>query len=262
MARIFSCLFALLLALTFCACDLHESTSWAQEKGAPVSKDKSEAEKVYFQAIEAMAQNDDSSVALAKLAESFEKGLEQPSRVLADPAFERMRNDPQQRAKLRELLGKHVRESKLVMVDKDEPGERMNLEMELVDASGAPVANAIVYAYHTDAEGDYAPDAGQPGGGSDNPRLFCYLRSDSKGRVYAESVVPASYRGTDVTQHIHFHVDREGKRHYGSGIYFNTHGNLDEELRTDAEAGVIFLADLEKKDNATRVTARVRLPKD
>lgn len=262
MARTFSCMFALLLGLTFCACDLHESTSWAQEKGAPVSKDTSAAEKLYVQAIEAMAQNDDSSVALAKLAESFEKGLEQPSRVLSDPAFERMRNDAGQRRKLRELLGRHVRESKLLMVDKDEPGERMSLEMELVDASGEPIADAIVYAYHTDAEGDYAPDAGQPGGGSDNPRLFGFLRSDAKGRVFAESVIPASYRGTDVPQHIHFHVDREGKRHYGSGIYFNTHGNLDEELRTEAEAGAIFLADLEKKGDVTHVTARVRLPND
>src|SRR5262245_57359043 len=66
----------------------------------------------------------------------------------------------------------------IVLVGKEEPGERMVVEGQ-VTAGGKPIAGVSIYAFHADADGMYTKD----GSNSDeNARLHGALRTDANGR--------------------------------------------------------------------------------
>ena len=216
----------------------------------------------FRQAVEAMEKKDDPAIALQFLRSSFEKGFDHPSQVLHETGFKPFRDDPTRRAELRKLLGAHARESSVKMVADDEKGERMLLELEIVDKeTSKPLADTRVYLYHTDAEGDYVPDAESPGGGSENPRLFAFVRSDSTGIATIASILPGSYRGTDSPRHIHLLVDREETSAYGTGIYFDTDKSLDDELREEAASGRIAAVKIKADEIPHRAHAKIQVPR-
>lgn len=94
--------------------------------------------------------------------------------------------------------------STVTIAPASEPGERLRLELVLRGKDDAPVARAVVYAYHTDAKGSYGD------GGSRDPRLFGYARSDAAGRVTLDSIRPGPYPQGGTPAHIHVHVGVPG----------------------------------------------------
>lgn len=97
--------------------------------------------------------------------------------------------------------------SRGVLAPAGEPGERIEVSGTVVDAAGAPVAGASIYAYQTDAEGYYGV---KPASDSANPRLKVRLRSDPKGGWAFHTIRPGSYPNSRVPGHIHFEVTAEG----------------------------------------------------
>jgi protocatechuate 3,4-dioxygenase beta subunit len=90
--------------------------------------------------------------------------------------------------------------SEATAIPAGEPGEPLVVEGTVVAADGStPVAGASVYAYHTDVGGEYGP------GGSRDPRLRAYLRTDAGGRFRIVTIKPGSYPQGGVAAHIHFH---------------------------------------------------------
>ncbi len=87
-----------------------------------------------------------------------------------------------------------------------EPGEPMVLEGVVRDAAGAPAAGIIVYAYHTDARGQYPPNPRARHG-----RLRGFARTDDHGRYRFHTIRPARYPGSRAPQHVHMHVIEPGR---------------------------------------------------
>ncbi len=190
-------------------------------------------------AAEAVAAGD-LELALARLAELFDRGYATPARTLADPRFAPLREDPEGRVAWRDLLRDHVRESRVAMVPPGEPGEPMRVRGRVVRSpDGAPIAGAVLEISHTDASGRYEPleDAGD----DDRARLFAFVRSDAEGRFELETIKPAPYPGSsEGAAHFHFVIRADGFRRYGADFRPYDHPRDPAERATSIERGWRF----------------------
>lgn len=115
----------------------------------------------------------------------------------------------------------------------DEPGEPMRIEGTVVDAAGRPASGVIVYAYQTDAGGEYPPDERFARGSAAyrHGRLRAWVRTGPDGRYRFETIRPGSYPSRDVPAHIHMHVIEPGCcTYYLASIHFT-----DDPLVSDDE---------------------------
>jgi len=92
-----------------------------------------------------------------------------------------------------------------------EPGEPFVLEGTVTTQDGTPAAGVIVYAYHTDAKGEYPP---MKGAKHEHGRLRGFAVSDAKGAYAFSTIRPASYPNSRAPQHVHMHVVEPGRCHY------------------------------------------------
>jgi protocatechuate 3,4-dioxygenase beta subunit len=69
---------------------------------------------------------------------------------------------------------------------------------------GAPAANVIVYAYHTNQAGLYPPAGNRHG------RLRGWALTDSQGRYRFDTIRPGAYPERNVAEHVHMHVIEPG----------------------------------------------------
>jgi protocatechuate 3,4-dioxygenase beta subunit len=90
----------------------------------------------------------------------------------------------------------------------DEPGEPMTIEGIVRDLDGEPVADIIVYAYHTDSVGRYPPGATPHG------RLRGWARTNEGGEYRFDTIRPGPYPGRNSPQHVHMHVIEPGRVTY------------------------------------------------
>lgn len=92
------------------------------------------------------------------------------------------------------------------------PGHPLRLGLRVVDAACAPVPDATVEVWHTDATGDYSAFA-DGGGGKDQAGGTTFLRgsqtADELGIVEFHSVYPGWYPGRAVHVHVRVRVDDE-----------------------------------------------------
>mgnify|MGYP001166147491 FL=1 len=103
-----------------------------------------------------------------------------------------------------------------------EPGERLSITGVVRDASGAPVAGIIVYAYHTNDRGIYPrPERSFGAASTSHGRLRAWAKSDATGRYAFETIRPAGYPDTVNPAHIHLHVIEPGRcTYYIDNIHF------------------------------------------
>ncbi|MGE0130533.1 MAG: hypothetical protein AB7U82_20845 [Blastocatellales bacterium] len=122
--------------------------------------------------------------------------------------------------------------SKITITTKEEPGERLIVSGVVYGADGkAPLANASVYVYHTDATGVYTPG---PNNDNRNSRLRGYMRTDARGRYEYSTIKPASYPNTRIVAHIHYVVTAPGYKERVFEIVFEGDPFIDDRLRADA----------------------------
>ncbi len=234
----------------------------AAARGVHSVPDMPQWERLYLAAIEEARDEGTPEDALRWLRRSFEQGCAKPSAALHEPALASLRSDPTLRAELRALLATHARESEIELVSPEEPGRRLDLELELLEAdTDARLGERRVYLYQTDDAGDYAPEVQQAGGGSDNPRLFGFVLTDPEGRARLRTVLPGAYRGTQNPRHVHVHVARDGGTEYGTGIYFDTEPRPDRELLDDAARGRVVIVPLVEQGGSLHARATIRVPR-
>ena len=148
-------------------------------------------------AVERCRSNDEDG-ALAALAEALEAEPGAVQRALLEPAFRDLRDSPRFRNTVHDAAVRH-RVSRLALVPEDEPGEWIDVEGRLVDASGAPVPGGIVQLFATDDQGRYHPRIE----GEQLARIFGTLVADREGRFSFASVRPGPYPGTRNARHVH-----------------------------------------------------------
>jgi len=150
--------------------------------------------------------------------------------------------------------------SVVTIADPAEPGTRLTVSGRVVGADGSPLADASLYVYHTDANGEYVPGAN--GGGSDRPRLFAYLRSDGEGRYSFSTIRPGSYPNSRIPGHIHFEVVASGHDTRVYEIVFENDPFISAAFRAQAQepfGGVVIVTPRAGAGGALEVAHDVRL---
>jgi protocatechuate 3,4-dioxygenase beta subunit len=181
------------------------------------------------------------------------------SDILADPAYNTAREFPRFRA----VIKARAAAAPVTMTMPSEPGTRLDVHARLMDQKGAPIAGALVYAYHTDAKGWYShrgPHIGGNGGDVNHARLFAYVRSDADGRFELHTIRPAGYPRSELPQHIHIHFDAPGFRPVITEILFDDDPRLTDAMRAEAarEGAEIFKVEKEE-GQAERVRCQFTL---
>jgi protocatechuate 3,4-dioxygenase beta subunit len=131
-----------------------------------------------------------------------------------------------------------------------EPGRAIKVTGVVVDAGGAPVRGASLYAYQTDAEGYYGV---KPASDSQNPRLKIFLRTDAQGTWTFDTIRPGSYPASKAPGHIHFEVSAPGFAPRFFEIVFEGDPFITADMRRNAGFSVRSI------DGTGRVTEKIVL---
>src|SRR5688572_2151159 len=116
--------------------------------------------------------------------------------------------------------------STVVVVDKDEPGERLIVTGQVTDGA-TPLAKVSVFVFHTDANGLYTTD----GRNSDqDSRLRAAMWTDANGRYRYETVRPKGDGGAPA--HVHYVVNAPGYKPRMFELWFDDDPLLAERRRT------------------------------
>lgn len=108
-----------------------------------------------------------------------------------------------------------------------EPGAPLVIHGRALAADGkTPLANAVVFAYHTDREGLYD----RPGT-THSWRLRGWARTGADGRFEFSTIRPGAYPSNRIAEHVHFTLfTPSGERYHAGELNF-----ADDKFVTDAE---------------------------
>jgi protocatechuate 3,4-dioxygenase beta subunit len=127
------------------------------------------------------------------------------------------------------------------------------------------VKNAVVYAYHTSAQGWYSDRAAHieaHEGDRKHARLFGYLTTDDEGKFELQTIRPAGYPDTDLPAHIHVEVEPAEKEAgtLVTEIQFDDDPRLTRAWRDRSRKEGFVIAAVEPgKDKVQRVRVELRL---
>jgi protocatechuate 3,4-dioxygenase beta subunit len=108
-----------------------------------------------------------------------------------------------------------------------ESGAPLVIEGVVKNSRHAPVANVIVYAYHTNQAGIYPAATNRHG------TLKGWAITDARGRYRFDTIRPGAYPGRNIPEHVHMHVIEPGTGTY----YLDDLRFLDDPLLTKANRG-------------------------
>jgi len=153
-------------------------------------------------------------------------------------------------------------ESRGTIASASEPGARLLVSGQVFASDGrTPAPNVIVYAYQTDATGEYhnGPDR--------VARLHGWVRTDGQGRFQFTIIRPAPYPGRTIAAHIHLHAWGGGyPLQWTADVKFADDPLISARDRADAEAlGSGFnniCAVTKESDGAWRCSIRLRLQRE
>ena len=193
------------------------------------------------------------ATAIAALRERFARERElAPGAVLTDARY----RDLHDKTPFRELLAAHATSAPLPLCGPDEPGAAFVVHGRVVDRDGRPVADALVYAYHTDARGFYGYDRAHVGGDAGDfahARLFGYVRTDAAGAFELRTIRPASYPGTDLPQHVHLQITGKTTAPLVTEVMFTDDPRLTPPQRQSAQKNGVQIVDVDVgKDGVQR----------
>jgi protocatechuate 3,4-dioxygenase beta subunit len=184
---------------------------------------------------DAEAVSDAHAAAIAALRTRFARERDLTvAAVLTDPRY----RDLHDKTPFRELLATHAAAAPLPLVDKDERGTPLAVHGRVIDDHDKPVANAIVYAYHTDARGFYGYDRAHVSGNAGDEkhaRLFGYVRTDERGAFELRTNRPASYPDSELPQHIHVEISGAGFATLVTEVLFDDDRKLTAAQRQHAK---------------------------
>lgn len=174
------------------------------------------------------------------------------SDVLSDAALLELHPWPRFRAAVRDAASAKP----IVLVTKDEPGIPLTVHGVVRGEDGKPVADALVYLYHTNAKGSYDREGGPViSDSTTQAHLFGYVRTDKEGRFEVRTVRPASYPDSDQSAHIHVMITGPGKdqRRMNSEIVFDDDPKLTpaERTRDRSSGGGVCKVEVDKDKKQT-----------
>lgn len=96
-----------------------------------------------------------------------------------------------------------------------EPGNPFTLTITVLDViTKQSIANAEVFAYHTNHKGDYENNA------QGTARIHGTAISDKNGKIIFHTIYPRGYNDSPTGEHIHFRVKANGYKSEEPGLIF------------------------------------------
>lgn len=129
----------------------------------------------------------------------------------------------------------------------NEPGETLVIRGTIYKPDGkTPAPDVVLYVYHTDNQGIYAPSPGQTAG-KRHGHLRGWMKTDALGQYQFTTIRPAAYPSRKAPQHIHAIVKEKGLSLYWIDEYlFDDDVLLAKEnqglLENRGGTGIIHLA--------------------
>ncbi|HET9300854.1 MAG TPA: hypothetical protein VFO11_12975 [Candidatus Polarisedimenticolaceae bacterium] len=198
-------------------------------------------------------------VRLLQQATAALNGGSSVSEVLMDPAF--MSIHP--RTEFRKLIEAHAAPGTLTLAGPQEPGTRLSLELVFKDQSGRPVADAVVYAYHTSAKGWYAAEGAHVranSGDVNHARLFGYGRTDAQGKLLVRTIRPAGYPHSELPAHVHLGLTVGSQGVPVGEVRFDDDPRMTPEVRKESlEQGDTIVRPQLQPDGSQRCVAEFRV---
>jgi len=112
----------------------------------------------------------------------------------------------------RDVIKKNANTGDITIVTNTEPGIRIVVNGTVTNSSGKPLANILVYFYHTSDKGWYS-DTGvhirKNEGDHRHSRLFGYVKTNSNGKFKIKTIRPNGYPQSDFAGHIHIQMWKE-----------------------------------------------------
>jgi protocatechuate 3,4-dioxygenase beta subunit len=94
--------------------------------------------------------------------------------------------------------------SRMKIAADNEPGQRMFLTGRIFGADGKPRPGVVIFAYHTNAQGQYDRDS------HNVARLHGTLVTAPDGSYEIDTIKPGQYPGSKIPAHIHIHLREAG----------------------------------------------------
>jgi protocatechuate 3,4-dioxygenase beta subunit len=170
------------------------------------------------------------SAEIAELKSRLSKKSITVNDILSNEKYSPLRGE----AGFRDLIKEYASSGKATIVTPAEPGERITVKGLVMDKSGKPLKNYLIYFYHTMADGLYAENKNEPGkpfqGQNQMARLFLYVRTDADGKFEFDTVKPGGYPGESFPAHIHVEIfGRDSNAIYGTELQFYDDPRMDKE---------------------------------
>ena len=151
----------------------------------------------------------------------------------------------------RNIIEKYCKAEPISITTDTIPGKKIRVIGIVKDNQGKPVADALIYFYHTDARGWYAADAPHVlmnEGDMRHARLFGYVKTDKSGQFELHTIKAAGYPKSDLPAHIHVHVSADGYQSYGTEFLFDDDERLVGKIRENSIRNRFLISKPEKTE--------------
>ena len=170
------------------------------------------------------------------------------SQILTDKKYDALHPE----TSFRELIKKYCKSEIISIATDTIPGKKIKVTGTVKNAEGKPIADALVYLYHTDARGWYAADAPHVSmneGDMRHARLFGYVKTDKDGKFELHTIKPSGYPQSDLPAHIHVHVDANGFQSFVTEFLFNDDERLVGKIRENSIRSNFMISKPEKTES-------------
>lgn len=202
--------------------------------------------------------DDDAGLApiLAKARQAVTDTGADGAKLLATPEFAPLH----ELTPFRQLVREHAPVGEVKLTLADEPGRPLTVRGQVTDRQGEPIANALIYAYHTSAKGwyaDRAPHFSGNSGDTRHARLFAYVHTDADGRFVLQTIRPGGYPRSTLPEHIHLHIDTNGRPVLVTELLFDDDPRLTSEARDRATRNRFVIQKVERAADGSSTTRPV-----
>ncbi|GEM_PF-581604 len=139
-------------------------------------------------------------------------------------------------------------------------GERLILEGTIYETDGkTPAKNVIVYAYHTNNQGDYEKKGNETGNGLRHGYLRAWAKTNEQGKYKFNSIKPAPYPNHTEPAHVHLTLMREDfKEYWINATWFKGDRIITKEMtdKLNRTGGFSNIIELEKNKDGVWVGTR------
>ena len=120
-----------------------------------------------------------------------------------------------------------------MMIPDDNPkSEKLIISGTIYKKDKTPYPDVILYAYHTDAKGEYSKKGNETGYQKWHGSHHGWCKTDKKGYYRIETIRPASYPKTTAPQHIHSAIKiPNSKPFYITDFLFKDDPNLPKNIQ-------------------------------